>query len=172
MKSLNDMGSDLAVKWLSLISVLKSEQVSKICSMVWQRWEPFIIFHNCEGQSHKTASATNCNHQWPYWLGESDPGRTLERPDWLNSLRLAEALVGRSRAAAAAATAGGRFPAPGGLPGRGKDKITSVIFTNWQGFIVNGNYEPFGLLPAAHLRQKYIITIVWIQNYMPARPIS
>ena len=31
--SLNNMRSDLAVKWLSLISI-KSEQVSKICSMV------------------------------------------------------------------------------------------------------------------------------------------
>ena len=31
--SLNNMRSDLAVKWLSLVSI-KSEQVSKICSMV------------------------------------------------------------------------------------------------------------------------------------------
>ena len=31
--SWNNMRSDLAVKWLSLISI-KSEQVSKICSMV------------------------------------------------------------------------------------------------------------------------------------------
>ena len=31
--SLNNMLSDLAVKWLSLISI-KSQQVSKICSMV------------------------------------------------------------------------------------------------------------------------------------------
>ena len=32
----------------------------------------------------------------------------------------------------------------------------------------NGNYEPLVLLPTAHLRQKYIITIMWrkIINYV------
>ena len=41
--SLNNMRSDLAVKWLSLISI-KSEQVSKICSMVQRLSHPMHIF--------------------------------------------------------------------------------------------------------------------------------
>ena len=40
--SLNNMRSDLAVKWLSLISI-KSEQVSKICSMVKRLSHPMHI---------------------------------------------------------------------------------------------------------------------------------
>ena len=40
--SLNNMPSDLAVKWLSLISI-KSEQVSKICSMVKRLSHPMHI---------------------------------------------------------------------------------------------------------------------------------
>ena len=39
---LNNMCSDLAVKWLSLISI-KSEQVSKICSMVKRSSHPMHI---------------------------------------------------------------------------------------------------------------------------------
>ena len=40
--SLNNMRSDLAVKWLSLISI-KSEHVSKICSMVKRLSHPMHI---------------------------------------------------------------------------------------------------------------------------------
>ena len=57
--SLNNMRSDLAVKWLSLISI-KSEQVSKICSMVKRLSHPMHI-----GGSSAFNKKERVRKEWP-----------------------------------------------------------------------------------------------------------
>ena len=57
--SWNNMRSDLAVKWLSLISI-KSEQVSKICSMVKRLSHPMHI-----GGSSTFNKKESVRKEWP-----------------------------------------------------------------------------------------------------------